>query len=711
MKCRVVVALSLVGSLGALVSAQVPAGGEFQVNSQTIDSLSGTEVGSDAAGGFVVFWDGPDGSGAGVSGRRYDTAGAPRGSEFRINSYTSGYQMGAIPSFDEAGDSFVSWVSVGQDGDGYGIFGQRYDASGLPRGPELQINTQTISEQGSPSVASDAQGNVLVAWTSVFEGPRAQLYDASGVARGAEFEIHPGFPYDELTSVASNGVGAFVVVWQGDRLGGGGCCQVLGQRYSASGEPRGALFQVSTWTSGYQRWPAVASDAVGNFVVVWSGAGAADDSGIFAQRYDAEGTRRGSEFRVNSRVTGYQWWPHVASDAAGGFVVAWQDGSGQDGSGTGAFARRYDASGLPRGAEFQVNTYTTDGQADWGPSVASDAVGNFVLSWRSNGQNGSGPDIFAQRYGGLTPVAVSLDPTSLVGSGGNGVLEPGESVEVVPSWRNVNGASQSFDGSTLSFTGPPASGVSYELLSAAATYGTVANGATAACSSCYQIGVSWDGSTRPALHWDATLKERLIPDELGQTKLWSLHVGDSFADVPRTSSYYRFVETLLHKGVTGGCSAVSYCPANPVTREQMSVFVLVGKEGAGYLPTACGAPVFGDVPASSPFCRFIEELSRRGVTSGCGGGNYCPTDAVTREQISVFLLHTLDPALSPPACTTPVFGDVQASSPFCRWIEELSRRGITGGCGGGNYCPTDPVTREQMAVFVTATFGLSLYGP
>jgi hypothetical protein len=118
--------------------------------------------------------------------------------------------------------------------------------------------------------------------------------------------------------------------------------------------------------------------------------------------------------------------------------------------------------------------------------------------------------------------------------------------------------------------------------------------------------------------------------------------------VPRSSGYFRFVETLLHKGVTGGCSATDYCPTNAVTREQMAVFVLVGKEGAGY---------------------------------------------------------------GPAACTTPLFGDVPASSPFCRWIEELSRRGITSGCGGGNYCPADPVTREQMAVFVTATFGLALYGP
>jgi hypothetical protein len=97
--------------------------------------------------------------------------------------------------------------------------------------------------------------------------------------------------------------------------------------------------------------------------------------------------------------------------------------------------------------------------------------------------------------------------------------------------------------------------------------------------------------------------------------------------------------------------------------------------------------------------------------SGCGGGNYCPTSAVTREQMAVFVLRTLDPALSPPACATPIYNDVPAASGFCRWIEELTRRSVVTGCGGGNYCPTAAVTREQMGVFISATFGLTLYGP
>jgi S-layer homology domain len=195
------------------------------------------------------------------------------------------------------------------------------------------------------------------------------------------------------------------------------------------------------------------------------------------------------------------------------------------------------------------------------------------------------------------------------------------------------------------------------------------------------------------------------------TKTWTLHIGASFTDVPTSNGFYRFIETILHKQVTGGCTATTYCPSNSTTREQMAVFVLVSKEPAGFVPPPCGAtPMFTDVPVSSPFCKWIEELARRGVVGGCGTGIYCPTAPATREQMAVFVLRTLDPALNPPACGTPVFADVPASSPFCKWIEELARRGVVTGCGGGNYCPTANVTREQMAVFLAVTFGLTLYG-
>ena len=181
--------------------------------------------------------------------------------------------------------------------------------------------------------------------------------------------------------------------------------------------------------------------------------------------------------------------------------------------------------------------------------------------------------------------------------------------------------------------------------------------------------------------------------------------------MPRTSAFYRFADSLLHYNITSGCGSGNFCPGASTTRAQMAVFVLSAKEPPGYQPKSCTTPPFGDVAADSPFCRWIQELAIRGVTGGCGGGDFCPDQAVSRAQMVVFILRTLDPTLTPPACTVPVFNDVPASSPFCRWVEEAARRGITGGCGGGNFCTDDPVTREQMAVFLTATFGLTLYGP
>jgi hypothetical protein len=77
--------------------------------------------------------------------------------------------------------------------------------------------------------------------------------------------------------------------------------------------------------------------------------------------------------------------------------------------------------------------------------------------------------------------------------------------------------------------------------------------------------------------------------------------------------------------------------------------------------------------------------------------------------MAVFLLVTKEgSAFSPPACTTPVFDDVPCSSPFSPWINELAARGISGGCSAGMFCPGNPVTREQMSVFLSTTFGLSV---
>jgi cysteine-rich repeat protein len=309
-----------------------------------------------------------------------------------------------------------------------------------------------------------------------------------------------------------------------------------------------------------------------------------------------------------------------------------------------------------------------------------------------------------------SPVSLQVDPSATATSNGNGVLEPGEtSVVVIPGWRNDALVARGVDGAVMSFTG--AAGGTYLPLDRDTTYGTLGAGASGVCGGvplCYAVRVNV--TARPSVRWSATLTEAT---NSGTTKAWDFPIGNSFVDVAVAANpYYKFIETLLHNGVTTGCGGNLYCPTNAVTREQMSVFLLVSKEGEGYNPPACTAPTFNDVPCASPFSKWIEELADRGVTSGCGNGNYCPTSPVTRDQMAVFLLVTEEGSgYSPPACVTPMFSDVPCANGFAKWINELVSRGVTAGCGGGNYCPSQAVTREQMAVFLTVTFGLKLYGP
>jgi hypothetical protein len=726
MRWRVLGSLGLAAAAVALPSMaaaeQVRAGAEFRANTFTTSVQRLPEVQVKAAGDFIVAWTGygpQDGQYYGVFAQRYDEAGTPLGAEFGVNSYTTSFQFRPRIASDRKGNFVVVWSSFGQDGSYYGVFGQRYDASGARRGAEFQVNSYTTGYQGSAyyhittdhSVAMSPSGRFVVVWGSYDPGQdgslssvHGQRFDAGGNRLGGEFQVNSyttGFQVGPSVAMADDD--SFVVTWT---TPDGGSYGISGQRYDASGARVGGEFRVSSNTVTDEIASTVRMKGSGEFTVTWSdriprpSPSPPLPGDVYARRFDAGGNPIGAPFLVNSYTTGAfsQFNYSFAMDGGGNFIVNWNEHA--DGGIVGIGGRRFRADGTPREVDFVVNAFTSGVQSE--ASVSSDDVGNVVSAWMDPTREAPGIDnVYVQRFGGLRPTALSVD------AAGNRVWEPGETVPVAPTWRNFNGLAQTFGGALSALTGP--AGATYAIPDGTASYGTVANGAAAECTDCYTVQVTSPPS-RPILHWDATAAETITPDTQGQQKQWRLHIGASFADVSTSSAFYRFIETLLHGGVTGGCNATDYCPFSATARDQMAVFVLVAKEGPGYAPSACTTPVFNDVPASSPFCRFIEELARRGVVAGCGGGNYCPADSVTRDQMSVFVLRTLDPALNPPACTTPMFPDVPATSPFCRWIEELARRGVVTGCGGGNYCPGDPVTREQMGVFISVTFGLTLYG-
>jgi hypothetical protein len=178
-----------------------------------------------------------------------------------------------------------------------------------------------------------------------------------------------------------------------------------------------------------------------------------------------------------------------------------------------------------------------------------------------------------------------------------------------------------------------------------------------------------------------------------------------FNDEPPAGQFFAQVMKLVVNGITAGVGSGNYGVGSPTLRQQMAVFLLKAKHGTCFAPPPCTG-VFADVTCPSGFADWIEALAAEGITGGCGSGHYCPGSPVLRQQMAVFLLKAKHgSSYTPPACQG-LFDDVPCSSSFSPWIEELAAEGITGGCGGGNYCPLNNVTRGQMAAFLVNTFSL-----
>jgi hypothetical protein len=355
--------MGLLGILAAAAHGQVvgPVGSEFQVNTYTVDIQGSPAACGTGDGRFVVVWDGGESMRTEIFAQLYASNGTPTGSEFQVNTYTDGQQEQPSVCCDAVGDFVVTWRQEDdQDGDGSGVFGQRFSSGGGFIGTEFQVSTSTAGNQGYEAICCGADGNFVVSWES----------------------------YDQ----------------DGDRNG------IFAQRFANSGALAGAEFQVNTYTENRQRGPAVACSAAGDFVVAWSSYGQDGDSrGIFGQRFAVNGTFLGAEFLANTYTLADQRSVEMCRDANGAFVLAWES-TGQDGSGTGIFGQRFDSAGLPSGSEFQASATAAGNQQD--PAICCGSGGDFVVAWdRATSEY----QIFARRFagsgdvGGDVPVSFATD--------------------------------------------------------------------------------------------------------------------------------------------------------------------------------------------------------------------------------------------------------------------------------------------------------------
>jgi hypothetical protein len=425
-----------------------PVTGDFQVNAYSSGAQGQPAIAPDSGGGFVVVWhsDGSptDHDSFSVQARRFDPTGTPLADEFQVNTYTTSPQREPAIAPDGAGGFFVVWQSggsTGTDDDFTSIQARRFDAAGAPLGGEFQVNTYTTASQVSPGVARDGAGGFVVVWSSNGgsgtdadeDSIQAQRFDGGGAPVGGEFQVNgytTGSQYDVV--VSPDGGGGYVVVWASD--GGAGSdtnfASIQAQRFSGGG-PVGGQFQVNSYTTGVQRYPAVTPLEGGGFVVAWqsdsSSGSDRSDLSVQAQRFNASGTPVGGQFQVNTFTTAAQAVPAVGRDGGGGFVVVWtSEGSpGTDQSTTSAHGRRFDASGTPDGGEFQVNAYTSSEQDAY--AVAPDGSGGFVVAWDSLGSadtDNNARSVQARRFVGPNSPTTTLPPgvtTTTLPSGAEGL--------------------------------------------------------------------------------------------------------------------------------------------------------------------------------------------------------------------------------------------------------------------------------------------------
>jgi hypothetical protein len=327
-------------------------------------------------------------------------------SKFLVNTEVASSQQNADVAALSDGGFVIVWESENQDGDGFGIFGQRFLPDGQVVGGEFLVNTDSYLNQEVPEVAGLASGGFVVVWQSEeFEGSDsssvfARLYGPEGSALTDEFRVHVETAgWQRYPDVASLDGGGFVVDWE---TGGGiipaypDYVGILARLFDSDGQPQGKEFPVNTYTTDKQQRPCVGRIPDG-FVAAWHSRNQDGNGwGIYAQEYTAQGNKVGDEYQVASTVVGDQWMPRCCGLSNGRVAVAWEGYSALTQDAEVSFSL-FEEDGSILIQESLLNTVTVKIQKAGG--LAALPSGGFVAAWESWGYSGNvSSAVLAQRF-------------------------------------------------------------------------------------------------------------------------------------------------------------------------------------------------------------------------------------------------------------------------------------------------------------------------
>jgi len=422
-------------------------GDNFKITDDTpTSSQCNPSVSSDLAGNFTVCWEDNRNDYNDVYARRFSNDGTPLAGDFKVSddNTNNAQQLNAVIASDDEGNFLICWEDhrFGFNGE---IFAQHYLNDGTAVDENFMVNDDDVSEnQNWPAIATDGNENFIIAWADSRSDGReiyAQRFSADGTALGNNFKVNDdaGENWASMPSVDANTDGRFVITWAD--LRSGDCHQIYAQQYSVDGTPLGNNFKVNYLSAYLNYSPKVVCKPNGGFIITW---GDADEGGskggvfqnieheittkellgepdIWAQQFLSDGTPLGENFRVNDNADySFQHNPDIAVDAAGNFIIAWED----DRNGfSEIYLQRYLSDGTPLGSNFKAEDII---YSEWAlsPSICMDGAGNFTLVWRDNRNEVF--DIFCKRF--------SNDGTPL----GNSFQVNNESTTAYRYWPSIS---------------------------------------------------------------------------------------------------------------------------------------------------------------------------------------------------------------------------------------------------------------------------------
>ena len=412
-------------------------GDEFLVNTATTGSQYNSSVTVLNDGRFAVTWTDYSRINTDIRGQIFNTDGTKAGGEFLVNTTIARDQYGSSVTALSDGRFVVAWTDesqTGNDTSNTAVRAQFYNANGSKAGGEFLVNTTTTGEQRDLSVAALTNNRVVFTWTdrsdmddniNIFD-IRGQIFGADGLKKGGEFAVNTIVEGQQTGShVTALAGGRFIVTWFDLSNGGGDGSEsaIRAQIFNANGLKAGGSFLVNMTTANFQSGPKVTELTDGRFVVTWTDESETGNDlsseAVRGQVFDANGSKAGDEFLVNTTTAHAQNSSSISALEDGRFVVTWTEESEFDRDANFAIIRGqiFAADGSRSGREFIIDGGTTKGQ--YSSNVAALTGGRFVVTWTDlsgTGGDSSGEAVHAQIFDATVYVGDAAAETVIGGA-------------------------------------------------------------------------------------------------------------------------------------------------------------------------------------------------------------------------------------------------------------------------------------------------------